>query len=375
MNSTPAKLIIDSSELSSDLRYATKFQVGDPVIFLLEGKHSTLLLSDLEIDRGRREATVSEIVSLSEFNREHESTIGPKPTLADTALAFLKSRKVRHALVPPTFPLALANHLAAGGIKLEPVEGHVFPERQQKTAEELKLMRRALQITEAGLARGIEIISSSDIGKARRLIWGGKPLTSERLRAEIDSTILHHGGLPMNTIVAGGDQGCDPHERGHGPLRANETIILDVFPRDARSGFFGDLTRTVLRGNASDAQRKLYATVQRGQKMGIDQLKTGASGEKILEGVRQFFTDQGYPTERNAAGRWTGFFHGLGHGLGLDIHEIPRMQAGKLKTGQVFTVEPGLYYPGVGGVRIEDVCVVTPKGGRVLSKMEKRLEV
>jgi Xaa-Pro aminopeptidase len=375
MNSSPAKLIIDSSELSADLRYATKFQVGDPVIFLLEGKHSTMLLSDLEIGRGKREASVSELMSLSEFNREHEGALGKKPTLGDTAAAFLKSRKIRHALVPPTFPLALANHLSAAGIKLEPVEGHLFPERQQKTAEELKLMRRALQITEAGLARGIEIISSSDIGKARRLIWGGKPLTSERLRAEIDSTILHHGGLPMNTIVAGGDQGCDPHERGHGPLKANEMIILDVFPRDARSGFFGDLTRTVLRGNASDAQRKLYATVQRGQKMGIDQLKTGASGEKILDGVRQFFTDQGYPTERNAEGRWTGFFHGLGHGLGLDIHEIPRMQAGKLKTGQVFTVEPGLYYPGIGGVRIEDVCVVTPKGGRILSKMEKRLEV
>jgi Xaa-Pro aminopeptidase len=375
MTSSPAKLIVDSSELSSDLRYITKFQVGDPVIFLLEGKHSTMLLSDLEIDRGRREATVSEIVSLSEFNREHESSLGPTPTLGETAVAFLKSRKVRHAEVPPTFPLALANQLAASGVKLEPVPGHMFPERQQKTAEELKLMRRALQITEAGLARGIEIVSSSDIGKARRLIWGGKPLTSERLRAEIDSTVLHHGGLPMNTIVAGGDQGCDPHERGHGPLKANEMIILDCFPRDARSGFFGDLTRTVLRGNASDAQRKLYATVQRGQKMGIDQLKTGANGAKILESVRQFFTDLGYPTEKNAEGRWTGFFHGLGHGLGLDIHEIPRMQAGKLKTGQVFTVEPGLYYPGVGGVRIEDVCVVTPKGGRVLSKMEKRLEV
>jgi Xaa-Pro aminopeptidase len=375
MNSSPAKLIIDSSELCSDLRYATKFQVGDPVIFLLEGKHSTMLLSDLEIGRGRREATVSEFVSLSEFNKEHEGTFGPKPTLGDSAVAFLKSRKVRHALVPPTFPLALANQLTAAGIKLEPVEGHLFPERQQKTADELKLMRRALQITEAGLARGIEIVSSSDIGKARRLIWGGKPLTSERLRAEIDSTILHHGGLPMNTIVAGGDQACDPHERGHGPLKANEMIIIDVFPRDARSGFFGDLTRTVLRGNASDAQRKLYATVQRGQKMGIDQLKTGASGEKILDAVRQFFTEQGYPTEKSAEGRWTGFFHGLGHGLGLDIHEIPRMQAGKLKTNQVFTVEPGLYYPGVGGVRIEDVCVVTPKGGRVLSKMEKRLEV
>jgi len=179
----------------------------------------------------------------------------------------------------------------------------------------------------------------------------------------------------MNTIVAGGDQGCDPHERGHGPLKANETIVIDVFPRDAKSGFFGDLTRTVVRGRASEAQRKLYATVERGQHMGIVGLKTGANGAKLLADVREFFTREGYPTKLNAEGKWSGFFHGLGHGLGLDIHEIPRMQAGKLKTGQVFTVEPGLYYPGVGGVRIEDVCVVSPKGGRVLSKLEKRLEV
>jgi Xaa-Pro aminopeptidase len=375
MNSHLPKLIIDGSETCADLLYATKFFVGDPVIFLLDGKQSTILLSDLEIDRGKREAKVSEVVSLSEFNKEHEATLGKKPTLGDTAVAFLKSRKVRHAVVPPSFPFALAEKLAAAGIKLEPMDGHLFPARQQKSAEELKLMRRALQITEAGMARGIEILSSSDIGKGRRLIWGGKPLTAERMRAEIDSAILHHGGLPMHTIVAGGDQGCDPHERGHGPLKANEMIILDVFPRDSRSGYFGDLTRTVLRGNASDAQRKLYATVDRGQKMGLDQMKAGANGEKIHEAIKQFFTDSGYPTEKNAAGRWTGFFHGTGHGLGLDLHELPRFQAGKLKAGQVFTVEPGLYYPGIGGVRIEDVAVVTPKGGRLISKMEKRLEV
>ncbi len=349
--------------------------MGDPIIFLLDGKHSTILLSDLEIDRGKREARADEILSLSEFNQQHEGALGKKPTLGDTAVAFLKSRKVRHAVVPPSFPLALANKLAAGGIKLEPADGHMFPARQQKTAEELKLMRRALQITEAGMARGIEILSSSDIGKGRRLIWGGKPLTAERMRAEIDSAILHHGGLPMNTIVAGGDQGCDPHERGHGPLKANDLIILDVFPRDARSGYFGDLTRTVLRGTATDAQRKLYATVERGQKMGLDQMKPGANGEKIHDAIKQYFTASGYPTEKNADGRWTGFFHGTGHGLGLDLHELPRFQAGKLKANQVFTVEPGLYYPGIGGVRIEDVAVVTPKGGRLISKMEKRLEV
>src|SRR5204863_5541635 len=119
-----------------------------------------------------------------------------------------------------------------------------------KTDAELKLMRRALQITEAGMARAMEVLKASKPGLGKKLIWSGKTLTSEVLRAEIDSAILRAGGLPANTIVAGGDQACDPHERGHGPLYANSLIILDVFPRAAATGYFGDLTRTVMRGRA-----------------------------------------------------------------------------------------------------------------------------
>jgi Xaa-Pro aminopeptidase len=281
---------------------------------------------------------------------------------------------VRSALVPANFPLGFAQELAASKIRLRTTNGLFWPEREAKSEDELKLMRRALQITEAGMARGIEVLSAAKPGSGRKLSWSGKTLTSEILRAEIDSAILRAGGLPANTIVAGGDQACDPHERGFGPLKADSLIILDIFPRDAKSGYFGDMTRTVVRGRASDEQRRLWETVRDGQALALKKMKPGVDGLKLHNEVKQFFTDRGFPTEVRG-GRQVGFFHGTGHGLGLEIHEFPRFQKTVFKPGQVLTVEPGLYYPGIGGVRIEDVVVVTKSGTRMLSRFEKRLEI
>ena len=194
------------------------------------------------------------------------------------------------------------------------------------------------------------------------------------LRAEIDSAVLRAGGVPTGTIVAGGDQACDPHERGHGPLHADSLIILDVFPRDAKSGYFGDMTRTVLRGRASEAQRKLWETVKAGQALALKRIKAGIDGMTIHKAIQEFFASRGFTTGvRN--GRRVGFFHGTGHGLGLEIHEHPRLQKVVLKDRQVLTVEPGLYYPGVGGARQEDVVVVTKTGCRILSRFPKQLEI
>ncbi len=194
------------------------------------------------------------------------------------------------------------------------------------------------------------------------------------LRAEIDSAILRAGGTPTGTIVAGGDQACDPHERGFGPLYANSLIILDVFPRDAKTGYFGDMTRTVLRGRASEAQRKLWETVRTGQALALKKIKAGVDGMAIHKAIQNLFRERGFPTEvRN--GKNVGFFHGTGHGLGLEIHEYPRLQKVTLKDRQVLTVEPGLYYPGLGGARHEDVVVVTKIGCKILSRFPKKLEI
>ena len=177
--------------------------------------------------------------------------------------------------------------------------------------------------------------------------------------------------------MAGGRQACDPHEPGHGPLRANEPIILDVFPRSQKTGYFGDITRTVVRGRASDAARRVYDTVLRAQQIAFARLRPSIKAVEVHDAVRTFFDSEGYKTVTKR-GRMHGFFHGTGHGLGMEIHEAPRISLAShdvLAAGQVVTVEPGLYYPGVGGVRLEDVAVLTPQGARNLTKFEKVLEV
>ena len=366
-------LIVADSERSADMLYATRFFAPDAFIFLEAGGKRSVVLSDLEIDRGRRDAQVDEVLAYSEVKGRIKGASGNEPGFEDVLLHFLRERKVRQARIPYDFPAGIATALAGAGIQLRPVRGHFWPSREHKTETEVKALGRALRQTEAGMARGIEVLRASKI-RSRSLVWAGRPLTSAILRAEIDSAILRAGGLPANTIVAGGAQACDPHERGSGPLRPHELIILDIFPRDAKSGYYGDMTRTVVRGRANDARRRLWETVQAGQRMALKAMKPGVSGLAVHESIKEFFAAQGYPTGQRD-GRWAGFFHGTGHGLGLEIHEEPRFGATIFQPGQVLTVEPGIYWPGVGGCRIEDVALVTEGGIRKLSRFPQEIEL
>src|SRR5579885_1313175 len=369
----PTRLIVAASDTDPDMLYATGFGAPDPFIFLERDGKRTLVLSDLEIDRARKQARADEFVMFSELEKEVQGKSKKPPPYEKVVAHFLKKRGVRSAIVPANFPLRYAEELAANRIRLRATNGLFWPERETKSRREVQLMERALRITE-GLRRALEVLKVSRPGRGKRLQWGGRPLTSEILRAEIDSAVLRAGGIPGGTIVAGGDQACDPHERGHGPLYAESLIILDVFPRDAKTGYFGDMTRTVVRGRASEAQRKLWETVKAGQALALKTIKAGIDGMTIHRAIQDLFARRGFPTEvRN--GRRVKFFHGTGHGLGLEIHEQPRLQKTVLKEGQVLTVEPGLYYPGLGGARLEDVVLVTKTGCRILSRFPKQLEV
>jgi Xaa-Pro aminopeptidase len=368
------RLIVAASDQDADMLYATKFWAPDPFIFLEQRGRRTLVLSDLEIDRARKQARAHEFVPFSKLEREVQGKSRKTPPYGKVLAYFLQKRGVRSTIVPANFALGYAQELAAEKITLRTTNGLFWPQREAKTDKEIEMMGHALRITEAGLARAMEVLKASKPGPRKQLRWSGHTLTSEILRAEIDSAILRAGGIPNGTIVAGGDQACDPHERGNGPLHANSLIILDVFPRDAKSGYFGDLTRTVLRGRASEAQRKLWETVKAGQALGLRKIKAGVDGAEIHKAIQEFFTKRGFPTEVRK-GRRVGFFHGTGHGLGLEIHEYPRLQKVILKQRQSLTVEPGLYYPGLGGTRLEDVVVVTKGGCKILSRFPKQLEI
>jgi Xaa-Pro aminopeptidase len=370
----PARLIVAASDTDPDMLYATNFWAPDPFIFLQRNGKRTLVLSDLEIDRGRKQADADEFVMFSELEGEVQGKSKNAPAYEKVLAHFLKKRGIKSAIVPANFPLRYAEELTANKIRVRATNGIFWQEREAKSDKEVKMMGDALRITEKGLKRAIEVLKESKPGSGKRLRWRGKTLTSEILRAEIDSAILRTGGVPLGTIVAGGDQACDPHERGFGPLYADSLIILDVFPRDAKTGYFGDMTRTVLRGRASNAQRKLWETVKAGQALALRRIKAGVDGMTIHKAIQEFFAGRGFPTEIRK-GRRVGFFHGTGHGLGLEIHEYPRLQKVVLKDRQVLTVEPGLYYPGMGGVRLEDVVLVTKTGCKILSRFPKQLEI
>lgn len=370
-------LMVADSEHDANMLYAVGMFVPDPFAYLRIRGRDYIVMSDLEIDRARRESPHCRVLSLSTYQEQLRERGVKHPGLAQVIRLILRERRVRRVIVPHNFPLGLANELQRGGISVKPRRGGFFPERELKSPAEVKKISAALVMAEVGMSEAIQLLRGSKIARDRRLIHHGIPLTSEKLRSVIDTAILQASGLAANTIVAGGKQGCDPHERGFGPLRANEPIIIDIFPRSQKTGYFGDITRTVVRGRANEAVRRLYDTVHRGQQIAFKQIRAGVKTRKVHEAVKEFFDQQGYRTGlRN--GRMEGFFHGTGHGLGLEIHEAPRMGStsiGVLKSGQVVTVEPGLYYPELGGVRLEDVAFVTAVGSRNLTQFEKVLEL
>ena len=370
-------LIIADSERDANMLYGSKLFVPDPFILVRKNGVSHLVLSDLEIDRATKSCPQASVHSLSRLRDKAIEDGVRAPDLGHIAAVLLRKLRIKRATVPTTFPLGFAQSIQSLDHSPALTIGNPFPERAIKHPDEVKKIREILRITQLGLDAGISMIRESKILKNKALRFAGKPLTSEMVRAAIHTVISQHSGIPCNTIVAGGEQACDPHERGHGPLKANKPIIIDVFPRSELTGYFGDITRTVVRGQASEAVRRLYDAVGKAQKTGFREVRHGKNARSVHQSVQETFQNLGYETERKN-GHMQGFFHGTGHGLGLDIHEGPgigSLSQDTLAKGHVVTVEPGLYYPGIGGVRLEDVVLVTERNPKKLTNYPQTLEI
>jgi Xaa-Pro aminopeptidase len=369
-----ARLMVADSERDANMLYATRMFVPDPFIWFEVRGRSYAVMSDLEIDRARKQAQVDRVLSFAAYQRQLKLDGVKQPRFSDIVNRVLRDFRIRSVEVPTSFPIGLAKQLR--GIRLSVKSDPFFPEREIKTAVEVAKLAKAMRLAEAGMQSAVDVLRKSRIGRGGFLYRRGKKLTAENIQGVINATIAGLGGIASHTIVACGNQGCDPHEGGHGPLRAHTTIILDIFPRDTHTGYCGDITRTVVRGNATESVKKLYAVVGKAQQFAFKKLRAGANGQEIHGGIQKLFVDEGYETSR-VRGRMQGFFHGTGHGLGLEVHERPRVGAVSeaLRTGQVVTVEPGLYYWGVGGVRLEDVAVVQRNGARNLARFPKVLEI
>ena len=376
-NRCDARLIYSASEGDANMLWATRFFAPDPFIFIQKRGKRYLVMSDLEIDRARSEASVHKVLAYSEYVERKQKDGIHFPSPADVLSEVLGDLNIRSVEVPGTFPVGLADRLRSMKIKVQPAPDPFWPDRELKTPEEIRFISNSLRAAELGIEAGIDAVRRSDIGADAYLYLDGARLTSEILRRIIDTTIMAQGYVPSHSIVASANQCVDPHNQGSGPIRANTSIILDIFPRSQRTGYFGDITRTVVRGRASDRLKHAYKCVEEGQRIGFRRIRNGANAYDIHQEILNYFAAQGFPTGPGG-GRMQGFFHGTGHGLGLDIHEAPGIglrSKNTLRTGHVVTVEPGLYYEGMGGVRLEDVVLVTETGCRNLVRIPKFLEV
>jgi len=380
-----AKLLISGSEHHADMLYVSGMFVPDAfiVIGIIEDGDTTWhgLLSPLEVDRAQAESKL-DAVHLDSHWHEKAAQYGWKRSLSTAAAAFLREHKLEDVLVPADFALLAANDLKELGFQITPSPASLFPERVIKSNHEIKQLTLAEKLTAQSMLQAENFIAACGINNDGLVTFpsqhaqAGKVIRSEDIRAVIETFLIGKGAVPSHTIVACGTQSADPHNMGSGVIAAHQPIIIDIFPRLVSSGYWGDMTRTYVKGIASPELKKMYQTVLEGQDIGLNMVTSGADTTIIHQNITHHFDEQGFKTGI-VNGKQGGFFHGTGHGVGLDIHEAPRVSKGGaiLEERMVITIEPGLYYAHIGGVRLEDLVVVRQQGCDNLTQFHRQLEL
>ena len=363
-------LLYSDTPRSADALYFGGVEMADPYLAFSVRGRKFAVVNALEFGRLKRTSDFDSVLSL-EACMEKARRAWPRHEAGAARVLAVVSRELKAGVftVPRDFCVSLYRELRDLGVRIQVSGGPLFPEREVKTPSEAAALREGNRCSAAGIAAAERLLRLCRI-RAGRLVHRGSVMTSERLKVAIETACIEAGSVSLFTIAAGGDQACDPHERGSGPLRPNEPIIVDVFPRVTVTGFYGDMTRTFVRGRASDAQKAIVAAVRAAQKKALATIRAGVSGVEVHRRVSETLAGRGFETKHTPRVS-IGFFHGTGHGVGLEIHEPPRINATyavPLKKGAVVTVEPGLYYPGVGACRIEDVVQVTDGAPRMLSR-------
>jgi Xaa-Pro aminopeptidase len=345
--------------------------VSEGLVYFEAGGKGTLLTGGMEAGRARKQAKVDQIQTLEDYDfmkilQETEDRRRAFPIVIARAL---KDSGVTDVAVDPRFPLMTAEYLRAEGINLRVDPELLEGQRRQKTEDEIAAIEEAQRANERVTGKAIEMIAQSEVHNGT-LHFNGIPLTSERVRTEMEIDFLKEGMENSHgMIVAGGKDAADPHSSGSGSFRAGEAIVMDIFPRSKKTRYWADMTRTVSKGQPSDELMKMYETVLRSQEAAFAQIKAGANGKDVHDAVVEVLKEAGY--DRPEGGPRMN--HSTGHGVGLAIHEAPGLGYTdvELLENDVVTVEPGLYDPQIGGIRIEDMVVVTKDGYRNLTNFPK----
>jgi Xaa-Pro aminopeptidase len=369
--------LLDADGEDPNQRYLTAFDAPDPFhsVWTPDGVH--LLVSELEYSRAGTESLAASVSRLSDYDyRDRVAKSGRREARASVVTDWLADRGVRAVKTPDRFPLGTADRLRDRGVAVEPdTEDAVESARAVKTEAEIDNVRDAQEANEAAFAAAGTLVREADVVDGV-LHEGGDPLTSERVRAAIERTLLDHGCGLDETIVACGADAADPHDRGSGPLEAGEPIVVDIFPRSKTTGYHADTTRTWVRGEPGEALSEWHRLTDAAREAALEEVKPGATGATVHDAACDVYEDAGLPTLRADPATETGFVHSTGHGVGLAVHELPRIgpDGDELEPGNVITIEPGLYGPDVGGVRIEDIVVVREDGFENLTTLPTGLD-
>ncbi|MFA5268299.1 MAG: Xaa-Pro peptidase family protein [Methanoregula sp.] len=347
--------VVYANSRDADMRYLTRFTTSDPFVYFRKpGEKGTIIISQMEVGRASREG-ITAVMTRAEAGLPEIMKKEKDPYLATARM--IAGQAGKKILVPPNFPVALANALEEF-CSVTVDKGTVLSMRAKKTSTEITCMQTVQKITQTAMGHAATLLRRAVVKKGI-LHLDGKPLTSEQIKNTMHCFLLEHGCSAEDTIVSCGEETAIPHMTGTGPLRADEPIVIDLFPLHEKSGYYADMTRTFVKGEPSQEILEMYTALREAKQLAISRVKSGVSGADLYQIVVDYFKEQGYDSDTR------GFVHNLGHGVGLQIHELPTVGPSgnqPLEAGNVITIEPGLYYPGIGGVRLEDIGAVTKKG-------------
>ncbi len=366
-------LVYADSLRSPEMRHEVPIAVPDPFLYAERDGKGSVVASSFELGRINEVAPHLEVLPLEEFGLDELYAQGLSRDEIELEVILRAARRfgLERASVPSTFPLEVADHLRANGIEVKADRELFIGRRRVKNEAELAGIRRAQRAAEGAMEAARELLRAAEPQNGG-LVVDGEPLTCERLKLAVEQVFTEHGVFADEFIVSHGAQTAIGHDMGSGPIAPNEPICLDLFPRDRESGCYADMTRTFVVGEPSDELRKYHKLCREALDRAVAAVKPGIPGKDLNRLACDIFEEHGFPTllsKQPGEVLKDGFYHSLGHGVGLEVHEEPALGRGpgELIAGDVIAVEPGLYRNGYGGCRLEDLVRVTEDGAEILT--------
>jgi Xaa-Pro aminopeptidase len=366
-------LIYADSLRSPEMRHEVPLGVPDPFLYAERDGNRHVVARSFELDRIKAVAPDLELMPYEEFGLDELYAQGLSRDEIELEVVLRAARRfgIERATVPSTFPLELADHLRANGIEVIADREHFVRRRRVKNEAELAGIRRAQHAAEAGMTAARELLRAAERQNGD-LVLDGEPLTCERLKVAVEQAFTANGAFADEFIVSHGPQTAVGHDMGSGPIAPGEPVCLDLFPRDRESGCFADMTRVFVVGEPSEELAEYHRLCREALGAAVAAVKPGVAGSELHRICSKVFEEHGYPTllsKQPGEVLKDGFYHSLGHGVGLEVHEDPALGRGpgELVAGDVIAVEPGLYRHGYGGCRLEDLVLVTEDGAEVLT--------